>query len=97
MLDVGIGFGKTLDHNLALLQSLDAFGRLERPLLLGVSRKSMFGRLLDVENPKDRMPAGLACACWAFEKGVAVIRTHDVNETVQALRMWDALRRSSTL
>lgn len=96
MLDVGIGFGKTLDHNLALLRSLDTFRDLGRPLLLGVSRKSMFGKLLDVEHPKDRMPAGLACACWAFEKGVAVIRTHDVSETVQALRMWHALRQSST-
>jgi dihydropteroate synthase len=97
MLDVGIGFGKTLVHNLALLRSLDTFGCLNRPLLLGVSRKSMFGKLLDVKSPKDRMPAGLACACWAFEKGVAVIRTHDVSETVQALRMWDALRRVSTI
>lgn len=96
MLDVGIGFGKTLDHNLALLRSLDAFGQLGRPLLLGVSRKSMFGKLLNVEDPSDRMPAGLACACWAFEKGVAVVRTHDVSETVQALRMWHALRQSST-
>jgi len=96
MLDVGIGFGKTLDHNLALLRSLDVFEQLGRPLLLGVSRKSMFGKLLDVEDPGDRMPAGLACACWAFEKRVAVVRTHDVSETVQALRMWDALRQSST-
>ena len=97
MLDVGIGFGKTLDHNLALLRSLDVFEQLGRPLLLGVSRKSMFGKLLDVEDPGDRLPAGLACACWAFEKRVAVIRTHDVSETVQALRMWDALRQSSTI
>jgi len=96
MLDVGIGFGKTLDHNLALLRSLDVFEQLGRPLLLGFSRKSMFGKLLDVEDPGDRMPAGLACACWAFEKRVAVVRTHDVSETVQALRMWDALRQSST-
>jgi dihydropteroate synthase len=96
MLDVGIGFGKTLDHNLALLRSLDVFEQLGRPLLLGVSRKSMFGKLLDLEDPGDRMPAGLACACWAFEKRVAVVRTHDVSETVQALRMWDALRQSST-
>ena len=97
MLDVGIGFGKTLDHNLALLRSLDVFQQLGRPLLLGVSRKSMFGKLLGVEDPGDRMPAGLACACWAFEKRVAVVRTHDVSETVQALRMWEALRRSSTI
>ena len=91
-----IGFGKTLGHNLALLRSLEVFGDLERPLLLGVSRKSMFGKLLGVEHPEDRLPAGLACACWAFEKGVAVIRTHDVSETVQALRMWATLRHRST-
>ncbi len=92
MLDVGIGFGKTLDHNLALLRSLNRFQSLERPQLLGVSRKSMFKMLLGIDDPLQRIPAGLACACWAMQQNVGMIRTHDVAETVQALRMWEALQ-----
>jgi dihydropteroate synthase len=92
MLDVGIGFGKTLEHNLELLRSLEAFQALGHPLLLGVSRKSMFQSLLGVEAPLQRVPAGLACACWAMQQGVGMIRTHDVEETVQALKMWEALQ-----
>lgn len=92
MLDVGIGFGKTLDHNLALLRRLGEFHSLGQPLLLGVSRKSMFQTLLGVKSPTERMPAGIACACWAMRQNVAMIRTHDVGETVQALRMWEALQ-----
>lgn len=92
MLDVGIGFGKTLDHNIKLLRSLRRMQSLGHPLLLGVSRKSMFQTLLGVESFEKRMPAGLACACWAMQQGVGMIRTHDVTETVQALKMWDALQ-----
>ena len=92
VLDVGIGFGKTLEHNLVLLKSLERFGHFRRPLLLGVSRKSMFGSLLGVKEPAKRMPAGLACALWAMDRGVKVIRTHDVAETVQALDMWEVLK-----
>ena len=92
MLDVGIGFGKTLEHNLDLLRSLESFQSLGHPVLLGVSRKSMFQSLLSVGSPLKRVPAGLACACWVMQQGVGMIRTHDVEETVQALRMWDALQ-----
>ena len=92
VLDVGIGFGKTLEHNLALLKSLERFGHFRRPLLLGVSRKSMFGSLLGVKEPAKRMPAGLACALCAMDRGMKVIRTHDVAETVQALDMWEVLK-----
>jgi dihydropteroate synthase len=92
MLDVGIGFGKTLEHNLDLLRSLESFQLLGHPLLLGVSRKSMFQSLLGIESPSKRVPAGLACACWAMQQGVGMIRTHDVEETVHALKMWDALQ-----
>jgi len=89
-LDPGIGFGKTLEHNLQLLGGLKRFGRLERPLLLGVSRKSFMGKLLKAEAA-ERVPAALACAVLAIEAGVAMIRTHDVAETVQALRMAEAV------
>ena len=89
-LDVGIGFGKTLEHNLQLLASLRRFTKLQRPLLLGVSHKSFIGKLLGAEATQ-RVPAGLACACWAVEAGAKIIRTHDVAETVQAVRMTEAI------
>jgi dihydropteroate synthase len=92
VLDVGIGFGKDLFHNLELLRSIECFGKLERPIMLGVSRKSLFKALLGVEEPSRRLPAGLATALWAVNQGVKIIRTHDVAETVQALAMWEALQ-----
>ena len=90
ILDVGIGFGKTLEHNLDLLGALGNFGKLARPLLIGVSRKSFIGKLLGPELAA-RLPASLACACLAVEAGVQIIRTHDVAETVQAIRMTEAV------
>jgi dihydropteroate synthase len=89
-LDVGIGFGKTPEQNLQLLAHLRSFTKLRRPLVLGVSRKSFIGKLLGAEV-NERLPASLACATLAVESGVQIIRTHDVAETVQAVRMTEAL------
>jgi dihydropteroate synthase len=90
LLDVGIGFGKTLEHNLALLAGLKAFAKWRRPLLIGVSRKSFMGQLLgaDVQN---RLPAALACTTLAVGDGANIIRTHDVAATLQAVRMAEAI------
>lgn len=90
VLDVGLGFGKSLEHNLQLLASLGRFTKLERPLLLGASRKSFIGRLHPAEAA-DRLPGSLACACLAVEAGVQIIRTHDVAATVQAVRITEAI------
>jgi dihydropteroate synthase len=90
-LDVGIGFGKTLEHNLQLLAAMESFRRFTRPLVLGASRKSFIGKLLGV-GVEDRLPASIACAVWAVEHGVQVVRTHDVAATRQAVRMVEALR-----
>jgi dihydropteroate synthase len=90
-LDVGIGFGKSVEHNLQLLGGLRRFTRWHRPLLLGVSRKSFIGKLLGVEVTS-RLPGALACACHAVAAGASIIRTHDVAETCQALRMTEAIR-----
>src|SRR6266404_7760733 len=76
VLDPGIGFGKTLEHNLQLLAGLGRFTRLERPVLLGVSRKSFIGKLLGAEVSA-RLPAALACACLAAQAGAQMVRTHD--------------------
>jgi dihydropteroate synthase len=88
--DPGIGFGKTLAQNLQLLANLRRFTNLGRPVLLGVSRKSFIGKLLGAEV-NERLPASLACATLAVGAGVQIIRTHDVAETVQAVRLAEAV------
>ena len=89
VLDVGIGFGKSLEHNLQLLAALGSFTKFERPLLLGVSRKSFIEKLLGTGTA--RLPASLACASLAVASGVQIIRAHDVAETVHAIRMTEAI------
>lgn len=88
--DPGIGFGKTLEHNLDLLAGLRELGGMDRPLLVGVSRKSFIGKLLGA-GLEQRLPASLACAVLAVQAGVQIIRTHDVAETVQTVRMTEAV------
>jgi len=90
VLDPGIGFGKTVEQNLQLLANLRRFTKWKRPLLLGVSRKSFIGKLFGT-NVNERLPASLACAILAIESGVQIIRAHDVAETVQAVRMAEAI------
>lgn len=90
ILDPGIGFGKKIEHNLALLGALARFAHLDRPVLLGVSRKSFLGRFSGQE-PDPRLVPGLACACWAVTAGVQMIRTHDVAQTVTAVRTSEAI------
>lgn len=90
VLDPGIGFGKTPEHNLQLLANLRSFARWGRPLLLGVSRKSFIGKLSGA-GPNQRLPASLACATLAVASGVQIIRAHDVAETVRAVRMAEAV------
>lgn len=89
--DPGIGFGKTLAHNLTLLRGLARFHSLGAPVLLGASRKSFIGALTGVAEPRERMPGSLAVALWAAAQGAQIIRVHDVAQTVQALALWRAL------
>ena len=86
LLDPGIGFGKTDAHNLRLIARLDAFAGLGKPLLIGVSRKSMFGRLLGLPVGSRLHPA-LATAALAVWQGARIVRTHDVAATAEALKM----------
>ena len=90
ILDPGIGFGKTLEHNLQLLGALRDFTELGRPVLLGVSRKSFIGKLLGAE-PRERLPGTLACECLAVLAGIQMIRTHEVAASLQAIRMAEAI------
>ena len=89
-LDPGIGFGKTLEHNIKLLRDLKKFNLVERPMLVGASRKSFIEKLLGAPID-ERLPASLACAAWAAIQGSQIIRVHDVAETIQAVRMAEAL------
>jgi dihydropteroate synthase len=91
VLDPGIGFGKTGKNNLQLLAALERFRVHERPLLLGVSRKSFIGKIVGGEA-QDRGPGSLACAVWGVINGVQIIRTHEVAATVQALRMVEEIQ-----
>ncbi|MFT4046988.1 MAG: dihydropteroate synthase [Solimonas sp.] len=92
-LDAGIGFGKTLEHNLALLAYQEALAAFGAPVLIGVSRKSMFGQLLG-RAVGERLPAGLAVAAIAVWQGAAIVRVHDVRATADAIRVAHALRRA---
>ncbi len=93
-LDPGIGFGKTLDHNLILLAHLDAVARLGRPVCLGVSRKGFIGQLCG-RKADERLAGSLAVACFAAARGAAhVLRVHDVAATRDAAVLLDAIDRS---
>jgi dihydropteroate synthase len=89
--DPGIGFGKTLEHNLALLQGLTLFHALGVPLLLGASRKRFIGTLADEPEAQKRVPGSIAAALAGAARGVQVVRVHDVAETRQALAVWGAI------
>nr|WP_148252618.1 dihydropteroate synthase [Aidingimonas lacisalsi] len=92
ILDPGFGFGKTVEHNLRLLNRMDALQSLGLPLLAGMSRKSMIGKVL--ERPvEERLPGGLALATLAVERGARLLRVHDVGPTVDAANMtWAVLQ-----
>ncbi|MEO5802346.1 MAG: dihydropteroate synthase [Verrucomicrobiota bacterium] len=96
ILDVGIGFGKSLEHNLQLLAGLGSFTKWNRPMLLGVSRKAFIEKLFRAKVD-ERLPASLACACWAVQFGAQIIRTHDVAATRQAIRMTETFLSHGTL
>lgn len=89
LLDPGFGFGKNLSHNYELLARLGEFHHFGLPLLVGMSRKSMVGQLLNV-GPTERLSGSLACAVIAAMQGAQIIRVHDVKETVEALRVVEA-------
>lgn len=93
ILDPGFGFGKTLEHNLQLLASLEQLHILGHPLLVGVSRKSMLGHITGREV-NERLPASLAAATISAMKGASIIRAHDVWETVDAVRVVAAMKEA---
>ena len=93
--DPGIGFGKHLPHNVAVLNAMSLFHGLGVPVLLGASRKKLIGQLCNIENPKDRVPGSIAAALHAVAQGVQIVRVHDVAATRQALCVWQAATSGS--
>ena len=83
-IDPGIGFGKTIEHNLSVLGDLSAIVELGLPVLVGTSRKGFLGRLMGGAGPDDRLEGSIATAVWAMTQGAAMVRVHDVAATVQA-------------
>ncbi len=89
LVDPGFGFGKTVEHNLQLLRGLEAFRTLGVPVLVGISRKSMLGAITG-RPVEERMPASVAAALIAVERGARIVRVHDVAATVDAIAVWQA-------
>jgi dihydropteroate synthase len=94
IIDPGIGFAKTAAQNLELLRRLAEFAVLGLPILIGVSRKSFIGAYGGEPEPQRRAPGSIAAALFALDRGASILRVHDVPETVQAVRVWTALRES---
>lgn len=95
-IDPGIGFGKTVQHNLQLLKHLSDFSSLNCPILIGCSRKSFIGNILKnvkkILPPEERLEGSLAAACWAYLNGASILRVHDVGATKKAIRILESIR-----
>ena len=95
LVDPGIGFGKTLEHNLEILGRLDEFKALGYPMVLGTSRKRFIGTVLNIPEPRDRVEGTAATVALAIQRGVHVVRVHDVAYMARVARMTDAIVRTS--
>ncbi|WP_267225836.1 dihydropteroate synthase [Dyella silvae] len=96
MVDPGFGFGKTLEHNLALLRALEQFANLGSGVYAGLSRKSMIGAMTGRQVPAERAAGSVAAALIAVQRGARVVRVHDVAATVDALAVWHAVKAGDT-
>ncbi|MCC3862192.1 dihydropteroate synthase [Pseudemcibacter aquimaris] len=92
IIDPGIGFGKTVDHNIELIKHVAIFHGLGVPILIGVSRKSFIGKISGEEIAANRLPGSLSAAQYCVQNGVQVVRVHDVPETVQAISVFKKIR-----
>ncbi len=95
ILDPGIGFGKTLEHNLSLIAHLDKFKKIGFPVLVGASRKSMIGKILDGISAEDRLVGTLAVHYHSLVKGADILRVHDVKEACDSIRIFNAIQSQS--
>ena len=93
ILDPGIGFGKTFEHNLEIINNLDQFGSLKKPLLIGPSRKAFLGKILGGLPPLERLEGTAAAVAISIIKGAYIVRVHDVKEMARVARVADAIKR----
>ncbi len=91
IIDPGIGFGKEVDHNLLILKNLSVFKTLGCPILIGTSRKSFIGKVLELPSPIDRLSGTLASCVYAYLQGANILRVHDVREVKQAIKLIEAI------
>jgi dihydropteroate synthase len=96
LIDPGIGFGKTLEHNLTLLNRLDEFRSIGRPIVLGTSRKQFIGTILGIPVPEQRVDGTASTLVLGIERGAKVVRVHDVTRMAQVVRMTDAVLRGQS-
>ena len=92
VLDPGIGFGKTLNQNINLIKKADKFKVFKRPIMYGISNKSFIGNILDLKNPDERVNGSIISSLFSIMNGVNIIRTHNVKETVEMIKMWRVLK-----
>lgn len=97
VIDPGIGFGKPHEFDLALIRELTRLKTLQKPILVGVSRKSFIGRVLDIKNPEDRLIGSLAATAIAVFNGANVIRTHDVKQTRETIKVAEAIAKPTKI
>lgn len=91
IIDPGIGFGKTVNHNLILIRELSHFHDLQKPVLVGLSRKSFIGKVLEIAEPADRLTGSVVAHAWCVAGNVQILRVHDVKETVETIKMIRAI------
>ncbi|MFN7181864.1 MAG: dihydropteroate synthase [Planctomycetota bacterium] len=91
IIDPGIGFGKLYKHNIQILKNLRKFKKFRRPIMIGVSRKSFIGRMLDLDNPEDRLFGSLGVSLASILNGVNILRVHDVKETKQIIEAFRSI------
>jgi dihydropteroate synthase len=94
IIDPGIGFGKTLEHNLSILKHLNELKRLDSPIMIGISRKSMIGKILDTDDVNDRLEGTIVLNSVAVLNGVHIIRVHDVKAGVRTAKILDSYKKS---
>ena len=94
--DPGIGFGKRVEHNLLILRQLDRLVALGQPVMVGASRKSFIGQVLDITDPKERETGSLACVVIASMAGAAIVRVHDVRRAAEAAKLCQAVRNAAS-
>jgi dihydropteroate synthase len=95
-LDPGVGFGKTIEHNLQLLNRLDWLCNLGYRVLVGPSRKRFIGQLTGKDNPQERIFGTAAAVAMAVDKGASIVRVHDVAEMTDVVKLVNAIRRADT-